>query len=219
MSELKVKIYNEEGNIVGEEKLDPGVFGVVPSSALIHQAVVAHEANARHVLAHTKDRGDVSGGGKKPWRQKGTGRARHGSIRSPIWVGGGVTFGPRSNRNYKEKINKKMKRKALLMTLSDKTAENRLLVLDKLIMTEYKTKRLSTMLKKLPVVGNLLFVLPEVDKVIAKSAINLPKITTTTVTSMNLLDVLRAGTVLTTENGVKKMQEYFLSAKGKKIKK
>lgn len=218
MSELKVKIYNEEGNIVGEEKLNPGIFGVAPSSALIHQAVVAHEANARQVLAHTKERGEVRGGGKKPWRQKGTGRARHGSTRSPIWVGGGITFGPTSDRNYKEKINKKMKRKALLMTLSDKTSENRLLVLDKLTMTEYKTKRLSAMFKKLPVVGTLLFVLPETDKVVAKSALNLPKVATTTVTSMNLLDVLRAGTVLTTENGIKKMQEYFLP-KGKKTKK
>lgn len=220
MADLKVKIYNEEGNIVGEENLEPKIFGVTPNISLLHQAVTAHQANTRVTLAHTKDRGEVSGGGKKPWRQKGTGRARHGSTRSPIWVGGGVTFGPTSNRNFKEKINKKMKRKALLMSLSDKASLKHIVVLDSLVMSEYKTKRVATLLKKLPVTGSLLFVLPEVDSVISKSTGNLPKVTATTVSSLNVYDVIRAGTLLTTSAGIKKMNEQFLSGvkTGKKFK-
>lgn len=220
MSALKVKIYNEEGNIVGEENLDPKIFGVIPNSSLLHQAVVAYQANTRVTLAHTKDRGEVAGGGKKPWRQKGTGRARHGSIRSPIWVGGGVTFGPTSDRNFKEKINKKMKRKALLMSLSDKASLNHIIILDTFVMPEHKTKRVVTLLKKLPVIGSLLFVLPEVDSVISKSTSNLPKVRATTVSSLNVFDVIKAGTLLTTSAGIKRMNELFLRKvkTGKKIK-
>lgn len=218
MAELKVKIYNEEGNIVGEEKLDPAIFGVAPKPALVHQAVVAFQSNARKSIAHTKGRGEVRGGGKKPWRQKGTGRARHGSTRSPIWVGGGITFGPTSDRNFKEKINKKMKRKALLMTLSDKITENKLVVLDHFAMTEYKTSRIAKMLKHLPVSGSLLFIIPETDQVLVKSAGNIPKVSTTSVPTLNIFDVIKSGTLLTTSDGLKKMHEYF-SAKGKKLNK
>lgn len=209
MADLKVKIYNEEGNIVGEESLDPKIFGLTINTSLLHQAVTAYQANTRVTLAHTKDRGEVSGGGKKPWRQKGTGRARHGSTRSPIWVGGGVTFGPTSDRNFKEKINKKMKRKALLMSLSDKASLNHIVVLDSFVMPEHKTKRMVTLFKKLPVTGSLLFVLPEVDPVISKSTGNLSKVRTTTVSSLNVFDVIKAGTLLTTSAGIKKMNEQF----------
>ncbi len=216
MDNLKVKIYNQDGNAVGEEKLDPRIFGVTPNLALVHQVVNAQQANARKAIAHTKDRGDVSGGGKKPWRQKGTGRARHGSTRSPIWVGGGVTFGPRSDRNFSEKVNKKMKSKALLMSLTDKVIENHLVLLDKFALSEYKTKRIADLLKKLPVAGSTLFVLPAADHVIVKSATNLPKITTSTVASLNILDVIKAGTVLTTVEALGKMSEKFLKADKKK---
>ncbi len=194
---------------MGEQKLDPQIFAVAPNSSLVHQAVVAFEANARKVIAHTKGRGDVRGGGKKPWRQKGTGRARHGSTRSPIWIGGGITFGPTSNRNFKEKINKKMKRKALLMTLTDKVSENKFLVLDKFAMNEYKTSRIVKMISKLPVAGSLLFIIPEKDKVLIKSADNLPMVITATVPTLNIFEVIKAGTLLTTSDGLKKMEEYF----------
>lgn len=132
-----------------EAELNPAVFGVKANEALVHQAYVTQLANERQVLAHTKDRSEVRGGGKKPWRQKGTGRARAGSSRSPIWRGGGVTFGPTKERNFKKAINKKMKKKALLMVLSDRAAAENLILLDQLVMAEFKTKIFSEMLKRL----------------------------------------------------------------------
>jgi len=146
---ILIKIYNQEAEPVGEIKLSDKVFGVKVNESLVHQAMVTQMANQRQVLAHTKDRSEVRGGGRKPWRQKGTGRARAGSIRSPIWIGGGVTFGPRKERNFKKKINQKMKQKAILMVLSDKVANNNLMILDKLEMKEFKTKMFAEMLKKL----------------------------------------------------------------------
>lgn len=137
---IKIKVYNQNAEAAGEIELSPKVFGMKVNNDLVHQAVVAQMANERQVIAHTKDRSEVRGGGKKPWRQKGTGRARHGSSRSPIWIGGGVTFGPRNDRNFKKRINKKMKQNAMLMVLSDKAAGNNFIILDKLEATEYKTK-------------------------------------------------------------------------------
>jgi len=137
---LKIKVYNQEALDAGEMQLSPKVFGVKANSALVHQAVVTQMANERKVIAHTKTRNEVRGGGKKPWAQKGTGRARHGSSRSPIWKGGGVTFGPRNDRNFKMRINKKMKQSAMFMVLSDKVASNHLIILDKLAVSEFKTK-------------------------------------------------------------------------------
>ena len=137
---IKIKIYNQKAEAVGEMQLSSKVFGVPVNEALVHQAVVTQMANERQVIAHTKDRSEVRGGGRKPWKQKGTGRARHGSSRSPIWIGGGVTFGPRNERNFKMRLNKKMKQNALLMALSDKAATGNLLALDKLEMAEFKTK-------------------------------------------------------------------------------
>lgn len=145
----KVKVYNQNAEIVGEQELAAKIFTVPINSSLIHQALVTQRANQRQVLAHTKIRSEVRGGGKKPWRQKGTGRARAGSSRSPIWIGGGVTFGPLKERNFSKKINKKMKRKALLMALSDKLASNNLLLLDKIEAKENKTKAFSQLLKQL----------------------------------------------------------------------
>jgi len=138
---IKLNVYNQQSELIGEMDLNPKIFNVKANPALVHQAVVAQMANERQVLAHTKGRGEVRGGGRKPWQQKGTGRARHGSIRSPIWRGGGVTFGPTKERNFKQKINQKMKQKALLAVLSDKVANKKLVVLDKLELTEYKTKK------------------------------------------------------------------------------
>src|SRR3989338_3936812 len=130
----KVILYNQTGSEVGELSLDASLFDVAVDMALVHEAVVAQEANSRQVLAHTKDRGDVAGTGKKPWKQKGTGRARHGSRRSPIWVGGGITFGPTKDRNYSLKMNRKARRKALAMVLSDKVANNALFAVDSLVL-------------------------------------------------------------------------------------
>src|SRR3989338_10491140 len=138
----KVILYNQTGSEVGELSLDATLFDVAPDTALVHEAVVAQEANSRQVLAHTKGRGEVAGTGKKQWKQKGTGRARHGSRRSPIWVGGGITFGPRNDRNFSLKMNRKARRKALAMVLTDKLISARLVAVDDLGVEEGKTKQL-----------------------------------------------------------------------------
>lgn len=144
---LKVKVYNQEAEVVGEQDLPEDLFALSWNDDLIHQAVVTYLANQRQPIAHTKTRAEVRGGGRKPWRQKGTGRARAGSIRSPIWRGGGVTFGPRSERNFKLKLNKKMKRKALFIALSAKVKDNCIAVVDSLQFNEYKTKKFAEMVK------------------------------------------------------------------------
>jgi large subunit ribosomal protein L4 len=142
----KIKIYNQKAESVGEIELPRRIFDVKLNPPLVHQALVTQIANMRQVLAHTKGRGEVRGGGKKPWRQKGTGRARVGSTRSPLWIGGGVTFGPLKTRNFKRKINKKMNQKALLMVLSDRTRDNKLSLLDGFEANDYKTKTVDNML-------------------------------------------------------------------------
>jgi len=143
---IKYQVYNLQAEKVSEEALTEKVFGLAPNSALLHQVVVGHMANIRQVLAHTKGRADVRGGGKKPWRQKGTGRARVGSSRSPIWKGGGVTFGPTKDRNFSVKINDKMKAKALCIALSDKVTDQNLLLIDELKFNDFKTKTFNQML-------------------------------------------------------------------------
>ena len=144
-----VKVYNQQGEVVGATELNPAIFAVALKPELIQQAVVAQQANTRRPIAKTKDRSEVRGGGRKPWRQKGTGRARHGSIRSPLWRGGGVTFGPTNQRNFALKINKKAKRKALAMVLTDKARQEKIILLDQLVLAETKTKKLFEILQNL----------------------------------------------------------------------
>src|SRR3990167_5612152 len=146
---MKATVYNQEGKEVGAMELPARLFGVELNPDLVHQVMVAQLANARQILAHTKTRGEVRGGGRKPWKQKHTGRARHGSIRSPIWVGGGIVFGPRKDRNYHQKINKKVAKKALLMALSDKVANDKLVLLDSFKLDQIKTKEALTILRNL----------------------------------------------------------------------
>ncbi|MDD5110424.1 MAG: 50S ribosomal protein L4 [Patescibacteria group bacterium] len=146
---LKAKVYNIEGKVVGERELPSEIFGQSMSSGILQQAVTAQAANARQVLAHTKTRGEVRGGGRKPWKQKGTGRARHGSIRSPIWIGGGITFGPRPDRNFHLKINRKVRRQALCISLSAKAQEEAILLVDDLKPLGAKTKLAATLLSSL----------------------------------------------------------------------
>ncbi|MFT5179924.1 MAG: large subunit ribosomal protein L4 [Candidatus Paceibacteria bacterium] len=137
---MKTSVFDKKGKEVSQVEPPEAVFGLPWNADLVHQVMVSMESNKRQNNAHTKDRSEVSGGGAKPWKQKGTGRARHGSRRSPIWVGGGVTFGPRNDRNYKKKINKRMKAKALYTVLSKKMKENEILFLDNLDFTIAKTK-------------------------------------------------------------------------------
>jgi len=202
---LKVKVYNLEGKEIEEMKLDPRVFGLEINPALVHQVAMAQQANARQKLAHTKTKAEVRGGGRKPWQQKGTGRARAGSSRSPLWIGGGVTFGPRKEREFGQKINKKMKQKALFMTLSDKVKENTLVVLEKLELAKIKTKDLVKILNKLPVKkGSTLIVLEKKNEIIVKSARNVKNLKTILADSLNVLDILKYKYLLIDKTGIKK---------------
>ena len=210
---MELKLIDDKGQATASVNASDDLFGREYNESLVHQVVTAYLANARLGNRAQKGRSDVAKSTRKPWRQKGTGRARHGSIRSPLWIGGGVTFGPRSDRNFSQKINKKMKRKALLMSLSDKVSNGSLLVLDEFAMTEYKTKRIAGLISKLPLAGSVLFVLPISDAVITKSADNIPKLQTTNVSSLNVFDVLKAGTLLTTRDGLKKMHEWLSKSK------
>lgn len=146
---MKTDIYNQKGEKTGNIEFPEKIFGLAWNPDLVHQVMIAMMANQRKVTAHTKTRADVRGGGRKPWRQKGTGRARHGSIRSPIWRGGGVTFGPTKEKVYTQKINKKMKQKALLVALSQKARDNEILILDDLKLKAPKTKEATSVLKLL----------------------------------------------------------------------
>lgn len=185
-----VALYNQGGQSVGQVTLDPKVFDLKPNPGLIEQAVVTLLANRRHPIAHTKTKGEVRGGGRKPWKQKGTGRARHGSIRSPQWKGGGVVFGPRSNRNFTIKMNAVSRRQALLMTLSDKAQHERLVVLDAFTMTAPKTKEVVGLLKKLPQKKTSLFVLPTSDQELVRAGRNIPGLDFIRADSLNVYDIV-----------------------------
>jgi len=191
MKELTAKIYNQTGQEVGVEKLPAVLFGVKIKSEVVQLEVVAQQANARVAIADTKGRGEVRGGGRKPWKQKGTGRARHGSIRSPLWVGGGITFGPTSERNFDRRINKKVRKKALAMVLSDKVANDKLLLLDSVDLAEAKTKMLHQLLIKLPSKGKKTMIVTDAgfEKMI-RAAKNLARSRTISVKSLNVVDVL-----------------------------
>lgn len=213
----KATVYNTKGEKIKELELSSKVFGLKVNPELITHAVNVQQSNARNVLAHAKDRSEVSGGGKKPWRQKGTGRARHGSIRSPLWRGGGVTFGPTKDRNFSLKINRKAKKKAILMGLSDKAAHERVILLDQLSLEEAKTKKFYEILqnlklrsarvktatkktdKKGPVsekankkVDRVLVVIPKNDEKLVRAAKNITKADTIAADSLNIVDVLKA---------------------------
>lgn len=193
---MKTKLYNQTGTAIGDVELDAKVFGIKPVPGLIEQAIVTHLANRRIVTAHTKTKGEVRGGGKKPWKQKGTGRARHGSIRSPQWKGGGVIFGPRKNRNFTLKMNVSAKRKALLMSLSDKAMGEAITVVDALDMATPKTKTFATTLKKLSIDKKTLIVVPTTNMALVKSGRNIPGITFIRADSLNTYDVVNSKKLL-----------------------
>lgn len=207
---MKAAVYNKQGEKASEADLDPAIFGVEPSQGLLHQVMVAQQANARGVLAHAKGRSEVSGGGRKPWRQKGTGRARHGSSRSPIWIGGGVTFGPTKERNFKQKVNKKMRRKALLMALSNRAASDRLVVVDDLSLPEIKTKRMTEILGKLPIKGRkTLVVTADTNEHASKSVRNVPDVSVARARDLNLLTVLSHDTLVVEQAGIEQISKTF----------
>ncbi len=217
---MKTDLYNQNGEVINQIDLPDEIFGLKANAILLHQAMLAQLGNARQVLAHTKDRSEVQGGGKKPWRQKGTGRARHGSIRSPLWKGGGVTFGPTKERNFAKDINKKMKRKALFMALSSKIKDEQFLVLDTLKLDQPKTKLMEQIFEKLSTKmkdfkfskrkkDRLTLVLPGEDKELQKSAHNLDYAKVLSAKSLNILDILNHKYLLLTREAIPVIKEHY----------
>jgi large subunit ribosomal protein L4 len=213
---MKVKLYNSKGDNIGQAELPAEVFGLKMNKDLVHQAATIQAANSRKVIAHTKDRSEVRGGGKKPWKQKGTGRARHGSIRSPLWRGGGITFGPTKERVFSQKISKKMKRKALLISLSSKVKDEELVLLDKLELTEAKTKKMAELFKNLKEkIGKdfskgTLIVLAKSDQPIIRASRNIPKTKILNADNLNVLDVLSHKYLLMLQEAVKVIEKTYL---------
>ncbi len=208
---MLIDTYNQNGKKSGKTRLPSEIFAIEINPNLIHQIAVSQMANRRRVIAHTKDRAEVRGGGRKPWRQKGTGRARHGSIRSPLWRGGGVTFGPKKERVFKKIIPKKMKRKVLFMILSAKAKNNLLILLDKLEIKETKTKLITEIIKKLPLKrGSCLIVLPHYDKKLILAARNLPRVETIQAKDLNALDLLSFKYLIMPKESIEVIKKTFM---------
>ena len=202
-----VSVYNIEGKEVGSIELNDAVFGVEVNEHLVHMAVVNQLANNRQGTQSAKTRSEVSGGGRKPWRQKGTGHARQGSTRAPQWTGGGIVFAPKP-RDYSFKMNKKEKRIALLSALSSKVAESKIVVLDEFKLDEIKTKKFVEVLKNLNV-EKALVVLNDMDEKVIASAANIPTVKTTQTNELNVFDVLKYDTVVVTKAAVATIEEVY----------
>ncbi|MFA6105991.1 MAG: 50S ribosomal protein L4 [Patescibacteria group bacterium] len=205
---MKVKVYNLEGKETKQTELNDAIFNIPVKSEVVHEVFVAQRNNAREPWADTKNRGEVRGGGKKPWQQKGTGRARHGSIRSPIWKGGGVTFGPLSIRNYKTKTNKKTRRLATKMCLSDKAQNGAIWVMENFSFKEPKTKFFAALIKSLPVTQKTFLVITAAkDAAVIRATSNIKSLQTTRAEDLNVVDIMNKQAILTTVEGIKKIEE------------
>ncbi|WP_044895193.1 50S ribosomal protein L4 [Bacillus alveayuensis] len=202
----KVALYNQNGATVGEIELNDSVFGIEPNKHVLFEAVIMQRASLRQGTHKTKNRAEVSGGGRKPWRQKGTGRARHGSIRSPQWRGGGTVFGP-VPRSYSYKLPKKVRRLAIKSALSSKVLENNIVVLDNLVLEAPKTKEMVKILNNLSVDRKALIVTADVNENITLSARNIPGVTVVTANGINVLDVLNHDKLVITKAAVEKVEE------------
>ena len=204
----KVSVYNVEGKKVSDIDLKEEIFGIEPNEAVIHSVLVNYQANQRQGTQSTKTRAEVRGGGRKPWRQKGTGRARQGSIRAPQWIKGGIALGPKP-RSYKYTVNKKERRLAVKSMLSMKVLEESLVVVDKLAFDEIKTKNMVSALNNLKVTGKTLVMLPEKDEKVQKSARNIEGVKTTLVNTINVYDLLKYNNLVVTLDTVKKLEEVY----------
>jgi large subunit ribosomal protein L4 len=217
---LKVDLYNQEGQKKGEVNVPEEIFGQEFNRDLVQQAFLRQAANARlGMIAHTKTKGEVSGTGKKPFRQKGTGNARQGSTRNPHQYHGGVAFGPRNNRNYKQDMPKKQRRLALFSALSEKHRENRIIALEGYDNDKTKTRNLVEMLHKLPIEKNVLIVLPSRNVLVEKSGNNIPFVKTLIVNYLNIADLQKYDHILFIEEALKKMEQIFLQERKKKTAK
>lgn len=204
----KANVYNMAGQQVGEVELSEGVFGVEPNEPAVHAVVVNHLANCRQGTQSALTRAEVSGGGRKPWRQKGTGHARQGSTRAPQWVHGGIALGPKP-RDYRYTLNKKVRRLAMKSALSSKVIDNNIIVLDALTLDSYKTKSIADMLKALGVQGKALIVTAEADAKVVKSAANIPGVKTAAVNTLNVYDILNYDKFIVVKNAVGKIEEVY----------
>ena len=202
-----ISVYNMEGNEVGTIELNDAVFGVNVNEHLVHQAVVRHLANKRQGTQKAKTRAEVRGGGRKPWRQKGTGHARQGSIRAPQWTGGGVVFAP-VPRDYSKKMNKKERRAALRSALTSRVEAEKLIVLDELRLEEIKTKEMQRILNNLKV-EKAVIVLPEKDEKVVLSARNIPNVATISSDMLSVYDVMKYSTVIMTKAAVASIEEVY----------
>ncbi len=203
-----IDVYNIEGKKVNTIELKEEIFGIEPNEAVVHSVLVNYLANQRQGTQNTKTRSEVSGGGRKPWRQKGTGRARQGSIRAPQWIKGGIALGPKP-RSYKYTVNKKERRLAIKSVLSSKVLENQLIVVDALPFTEIKTKEMVKTLNNLKVEGKALVLLPEKNETVQKSARNIKGVKTTLVNTINVYDLLKYTNLVMTLDTVKKLEEVY----------
>ncbi len=212
---IKITVYDQQAQAVKDRELAVNIFGLTPNFPLIHQALTAQVNNQRQVLAHTKGRSEVRGGGRKPWKQKGTGRARAGSSRSPLWIGGGVTFGPTKDRNFKQKINKKMKQKALLMVLADKYKQTALVVIDQLAVNEFKTKQVKNILESLEKNvlkterRSILIVDDNKNEKLKYSGRNLVGVSLINLENLNLVDLLKYRYLLLTESALNILEKRY----------
>lgn len=203
-----VPVYNIAGEKISEIQLKDSVFGVDVNTHVMHAVVKNYLANQRQGTQSAKTRAEVRGGGRKPWRQKGTGRARHGSSRSPIWAGGGVTFAPKP-RDYSYKLPKKVRRLAMKSALSTKVQNNTILVLDNLQMEKAKTKEMANILKNLEVDGKALIVMEQVDHSVIRSARNIQGVETALVNTLNVYDILKYDRFIITKSAVEKVEEVY----------
>ena len=204
----KIDVYDMKGKKVSDVELAENIFGIEPNEAIVHSVLVNYLANQRQGTQSTKTRAEVRGGGKKPWRQKGTGRARQGSIRAPQWIKGGIALGPKP-RFYKYRVNKKEKQLAIKSLLSSKVLENDLVVVDKFDFKEIKTKQMADAMKNLKVEDKALVVLPVNNEIVQKSARNLANVGTSSVNTINVYDLLKYKKLVLTVDTIKKLEEVY----------
>ena len=204
----KIDVLSADGKKVKEIELDENIFGIEPNENVVHLVIVNYLANQRQGTQNTKTRSEVSGGGRKPWRQKGTGRARQGSIRSPQWVKGGIALGPKP-RTYTYKVNKKERRLAIRSVLSSKVLEKQLTVVDKLELKEIKTAKMVKTLENLKITGKTLVVLPENNENVQKSLRNIKGVKASIVDTINAYDLVKYDNLVLTEGSVKKIEEVY----------
>ena len=204
----KIDVYNIEGKKVSDIGLADSVVGIEPNEKIVHSVLVNYMANQRQGTSNTKTRAEVSGGGRKPWKQKGTGRARQGSIRSPQWFKGGIALGPKP-RDYSYRVNKKERRLAVRSVLSSKVLENNLVVVDSMNFDAIKTKNMVSALNNLKVEGKTLIVLPEKNENVQKSARNIEGVKTSLVNTINVYDLLKYNKLVLTVDAVKSLEEVY----------